>query len=161
MKNTIHRYLRRNSTGMSLFFIFKSVERSNFFRLKHTFIPQLNYFSNVIMGFFLIPKSIRDEYWMWLKTSAFNSVTLAFIGKQFLISFKILMLHAILESILLISSLKFYLLSSIIPRYLTDDDSPMFTSLILRWDGVRAFFDGANTIYSVFLLFTINWCDWK
>ena len=49
------------------------------------------------------------------------------------------MLHAILESILLISSLKFNLLSSIIPRYLTDDDSPMFTSLTLRWDGVRVF----------------------
>ena len=64
-----------------------------------------------------------------------SSVTLVFIGKQFLISFKILMLHAILESILLISSLKFNLLSSNIPRYL-----PMFTSLTLRRDGVRAFF---------------------
>ena len=79
------------------------------------------------------------EYWFWLKTSAFNSVTLVFIGKQFPISFKILMLHAILESILLISSLKFNFLSNIIPRYLTDDDSPLFTPLTLRYDGICAF----------------------
>ena len=56
------------------------------------------------------------------------------------------MLHAILESILLISSLKFSLLSKTIPGYLTDDDSPIFTPLTLRYDGVRAPFDGANTI---------------
>ena len=54
-------------------------------------------------------------------------------------SFKILMLHAILDSFLLISSLKFYLLSNILPRYLLDEVSPIFTTLTLRYDEVRFF----------------------
>ena len=72
-KHTMHRYLRRNSTGMILFFILISVKRAYFFLLKHTFIPQFSCFSKVILRFFLIPTSRRDKYWLWLNTSAFNT----------------------------------------------------------------------------------------
>ena len=73
-------------------------------------------------------------------TRSFKSIALVFIGKQFLFSFKILMLHASLDSILLISSIKFKFFPNIITRYLTNDDSPMITPLVLRYDGVRAIF---------------------
>ena len=85
---------------------------------------------------------------MSLKTSAFNSVTHRdFIEKQFLESFKILMLHAVLDSILSISSLKFDLFSNIMRRHLTDADSPMRTPLTLRYDGLVFFFLMKQTRY--------------
>ena len=49
------------------------------------------------------------------------------------------MLHAILDRILSICSFKFNLLSNFIPRYLTDDDYPIFTPLTFRYDGLRTF----------------------
>ena len=56
------------------------------------------------------------------------------------------MLQAILDSSHLISSLRFNLFSNIMPKYLTDDDSPMFspntvpcgTPLLskIQWDSI-------------------------
>ena len=58
------------------------------------------------------------------------------------------MLHIILDSILLISSLKFPL-SNIVPRYLTDNDSPMFTTLTLRYDEARVFLWNEHGIFLI------------
>ena len=64
------------------------------------------------------------------------------------------MLHAILDSILLISSLKFNLLSKIIPTNFSD--SLMFTPLTLRYDEVRAFIEQTRYILSSYFLSLID-----